>query len=318
MGNLDILKRHNMLPLNFFVIGVPKSGTTSLYEYLRLHPEIYLPAQKELHFFTNERLLENISGPGDKDAISSVVKSYEDYYKLYNEAQSEQVTGDISPSYFYFIDDFISNLKDIEHNHVKIIICLRDPINRAISNYRHKRRLVLEKLAFHEAIEKEEERKVMGYGDFWRYKDHSLYSKKLKKVLDYFGKENVKVILFEDLTEETAKTCEDIFQFLGVNNKFAIKNSTKVFNKGGSYKQNIFTKYLLKPSRVKRILYNIFPSIVIKSYNYFKKGITEYYQREEEVIEEKTRKYLVRFFKEDVNILEKDFGIDTSKWQRYD
>ena len=60
---------------NFLIVGVPKAGTSSLYNYLKQHPEIYLPEQKELHYFTHQELSKNTAGPGDKLALKSIINT---------------------------------------------------------------------------------------------------------------------------------------------------------------------------------------------------------------------------------------------------
>ena len=118
-------------PVDFVVVGVPKAGTSSLYEYLKVHPQIFLTKQKELHFFSREALQKSHAGKGDKMALKPIIKNWQDYNNLFIDKLENQIAGDISPSYFYFANESISQIKKYLGSKIKIIIILRDPIERA-------------------------------------------------------------------------------------------------------------------------------------------------------------------------------------------
>lgn len=301
---------------NFLAVGVPKAGTSSLYSYLKEHPEVYLPEQKELHFFTNKTLQENTEGPGDKLALNTVIKKEEDYMALYNGLKNQTVSGDISPSYFFFADQAIPAIKENLGDDIKIIITLRDPIGRAFSNYLHQKRLLHEELTFDQAILNEEKRKKDGFGDFWRYKEQSLYYEKCIKYIEAFGKENVKIILFEDLIQNTEKEVKDIYTFLKVDNTFKPSNINEVFNKGGVYKKSKLTSFLLKPSRLKQFVLKIIGDRFINKYRAYKSNVLEKNTEVKPIIEKQTIQTLKLYFKEDIEML-KTLNIDTTKWKYF-
>lgn len=298
---------------NFLVVGAPKAGTSSLYYYLKEHPEVYLPKQKELHFFTYNQLKENTKGPGDKLALSSVIKLKDDYESLYKNSKNETSLGDISPSYLYFSETAIPKIKAYLGDDVKIMIILRDPIGRAFSNYLHQKRLLHEELTFDQAILNEEKRKKDGFGDFWRYKEHSLYYKNCKNYIDAFGKDNVKIILFEDLKDNTEQEIKSVCEFLDVDARFTPQNLSKVFNKGGVYKQNPLTRLLLKPSGLKQFLQRIVGKNFAQKYKAYKAKTLAKSTEEKPTIPENTLCYLKEFFKTDLEQL-KALGVDTNKW----
>jgi len=145
--NSDLLIK-NKLP-NFLVVGAPKAGTTSLYEYLSQHPQVFLTEEKELHFWSNEELAKSVDGPGDALALSEVVESIDDYRAKFSGVTNELAVGDISPSYLYFSEPVIEKLKKYySGNELKIIILLREPSERAYSQYLHQKRLMLETVSF--------------------------------------------------------------------------------------------------------------------------------------------------------------------------
>ena len=120
---------------NFIIAGFPKCGTTSLHHYLSEHPQIFMPNQKELHFFTFEILSKLKNGPRDKIVKKTQIDNSEKYLKFYREVKNEIAIGDASPSYINYPTQF-AKIKEYL-NDPKLIIVLRDPINRAYSNYLH-------------------------------------------------------------------------------------------------------------------------------------------------------------------------------------
>ena len=123
---------------NFIIAGFPKCGTTSLHHYLDEHPEIYMPTQKELHFFTCNILSKLNKGPKDSIVKQTQINSSEKYLNFYKSVRNEIAIGDASPSYI----NYPSQFKKIKEylNDPKVIIILRDPIDRAYSNYLHLKR----------------------------------------------------------------------------------------------------------------------------------------------------------------------------------
>ena len=86
------------------VIGAPKRGTTSLPRYLSAHPEVYLPIQKELHFFTNSYIKGHMAGPNDLDVLECIPKTFPEYAAHFEGVCQETAVGEVSPSYLYFSD----------------------------------------------------------------------------------------------------------------------------------------------------------------------------------------------------------------------
>jgi|10_taG_2_1085330.scaffolds.fasta_scaffold51589_2 Sulfotransferase domain len=301
---------------NFLVVGVPKGGTSSLFNYLKQHPEIYLPEQKELHYFSFEELKKNLNGPGDKLAFSSVLRSYDAYTSLYNNIEGESKFGDVSPSYLFFSKSVIPAIKEKLGNQVKIIISLRDPIERSYSNFLHQKRLMHESLSFDQALQQEKKRKEKGFGDFWRYSEHSFYYEKCQAYIKAFGAENVKIVLFEDIKERPEGLLTELFDFLGVDKSFKAENLNVIYNKGGVYKKDGLTSFLLKPSFLKSMVLKYGGSFIAKKYKGFKQGVLERNTLEKPKIEKNTLNYLKKLFKEDVQNL-KTLGVDTSQWKHF-
>ncbi|HET8573281.1 MAG TPA: sulfotransferase [Edaphocola sp.] len=301
---------------NFLIVGVPKGGTSSLYEYLKDHPAIYLPEQKELHFFTYNELKKNTRGPGDKLALATVIKTWGDYLKYYSNMAGEKMAGDVSPSYFYFSKAIVGDIKDQLGINTKIIIMLRDPIERAYSNYLHQKRLMHEKLDFQEALEREEERIGKRYGDFWRYKDHSFYAERCLDYINTFGEKNVKIVIFEDMVKHTQATVKSILDFLEVDSTVLSYNIYNIYNKGGVHKENMMTKFLLKPSFFKELVRRILGKRIGKLYKRYKLDILNMHSEAKPEIDDRTIAYLQDYFSNDVKRL-KEMGVNINEWKYF-
>jgi hypothetical protein len=198
---------------DFFIVGAPRSGTTSLFYYLREHPDIFMPSVKEPHFF-NEI---NYSTPEvTRRALpAKLVRVETAYLKLFEGAQSKQVMGEASVSY---LSDKVAPVRIKGKNpRAKIIAVLREPVGRAYSSYLLALREGREwKPSFYEAV-KEDWEYMHQFSDFgsvyiWR----GLYYKHVRRYLDTFGKEQVRIYLYEDLISDTIALVEDLCTFLGV------------------------------------------------------------------------------------------------------
>jgi len=302
---------------NFIIVGAPKAGTSSLYHYLKDHPEIYLPEQKELHYWSSESLFENCSGPGDKLALNEVVSSWNDYCLKYQAATSEKQLGDVSPSYLYFYDHVIPEIKR-KLPSVKIIIMLRDPVERAYSNYLHQQRLTYEKLTFSEALDCEEDRSAAGYSDFWQYTAHSRYLGPCSAYVDAFGAKNVHFLTFEELRDNPNKVMLDVFSFLDVDTCYVPDNLGEVFNAGGAYKSSFLMNALLKPNGVKSFLYKRLGDRSIKIYKSLKNKCLNSNRLEKKGIDPEVRQLLVSSLKEDVKSLSSKLGVNVKLWRGFE
>ncbi len=295
---------------NFIIAGFPKCGTTSLYHYLSEHPEVYMPSQKELHFFSNNILSKLKNGPRDKVVKKTQISTSEKYLNFYKNVKDQSAIGDASPSYINYPEALLKIKNYL--NDPKLIIVLRDPINRAYSNYQHLKREQRESLSFIEALKNEEERKRLKYSDFWYYKFNSTYSYKIEQAQKIFS--HVLILTLEELSAKPEETMKKVYKYLDVETNFRMKNPSNRFNIGGAYKSNYFTKLIFQPSTFKNKIKKIIrPNsgtkiLLMKLSNLFKS--------DSEKIDDESVRYLKDFFRDDVNKL-KSMKIDISKWRKY-
>ena len=216
-----------MIMPNFLIIGAAKAGTTSLYEYLKQHPQIWMSPVKETNFFALEGETLDFHGPGDQDWISSFsITKIEEYLNLFQGAENAVAIGEASPLYLYSpkapkrIRQYIPN--------TKLIAILRNPVERAYSQFLMFVRDGREPLGdFAEAIEQEENRVLNNWEWAWQYLGVGFYYTQLQRYFDTFAPSQIRVYLFDEFKTNPASILQDMFQFLGVDNSFIPDMSIK-------------------------------------------------------------------------------------------
>ena len=295
---------------NYIIAGFPKCGTTSLHHYLSEHPEIFMPEQKELHFFTFKILSKLKNGPKDELVKETQINSSEKYLSYFQNVKKEIAIGDASPSYINYPSEFLKIKKYL--NDPKVIIILRDPINRAYSNYLHLKREHRETMSFEDAIGAEDERIKNKYSDFWYYKFNSTYYQKIVKAKTTFS--NVLILTIEELDKDPIITMKKVYKFLGVNNNFSFKTISEKFNVGGNYKKNFATKIIFQPSKFKnRIKRLVQPTSFLKI---ILMRITSIFKSKPKKIDQNLIEELKNYFKDDVENLKK-LDVNISNWKDY-
>ena len=213
---------------NFLIVGAAKSGTTSLYRYLRQHPDVFMPEWKELSLFIGDSF-----GP-----LHRAKKPYF-YQKAFSKVQNQTAVGEASTAYLF--DEAAPKIIKEQLGTIRIIIILRDPVAMSYSLYNHQLRKEGETIdKFEKALAKEEDRrtdpefkkKCYGWHANYYYHQRASYYHQVKRYMDTFGKENILVILFEELAGETLSVVKSTFQFLDVDDTFV--PDIKVHNPAGS------------------------------------------------------------------------------------
>lgn len=229
-----------MLP-NFLIVGAAKSGTTSLFKYLNQHPEVFIPQLKECRFFSNIPRdftgLQNTKTQQILDeARRNIPRSIEEYEALFSGATNKKALGDISPDYLYYYEESIKNIVKYLGNKVKIVIILRNPIERAESFYYHAIRESMENLSFEEAIKAEPTRIANNWWVGYHLIQYGYYYKQVKAYLDNF--DHVKVYLYDDLKKSARSVMQDIYSFIGVD-KF-VPDTRGKYNSTGINRNTLF------------------------------------------------------------------------------
>lgn len=217
---------------NFLIVGAAKCGTTSLFEYLRRHPDVYMPACKELSYF---------AGKDETDA-----GTFNDYLKFFSNAKNESRVGEASGAYLHSSSAPLKIASALGKN-TKIIILLRNPIEMAYSLWAHNRKDGNEHLAFEEALDTEAAR--MNDSHFasqikiWLYQfayiDRAKYARQVERYLDTFGRKNVRVYIFETFFDNIKDNMQDVYEFLEIDTSFKLPKYNR-YNVAG----DVRSKYL--------------------------------------------------------------------------
>ena len=215
---------------DFLIAGAAKCGTTSLFHYLRAHPQIYLPGQKEPRYFT-AGLAAELS---DHDPRSTWIKrdtvsELPDYLALFRSARAGQVIGEGTATYLYFHDHAVPRIRELIPE-ASIVIILRDPVERAYSAWLQQRRDQVEDLSFEDALSREAERIAGRWGSMYHYAAQGFYSGQVEDFQRNF--QRLKVILFDDLVADAQSVVGELCDFLKVE-RLALPEVGRKFNVSG-------------------------------------------------------------------------------------
>jgi hypothetical protein len=200
---------------DFFVAGAPKAGTTALHAALARHPELYLSPVKEPKFFlTAQEPPPAQGGPGDARTYREHIWRRPDYEALFAAAPTGTLRGESTPFYLYRADAQRRIRKLIPA--ARLIVVLRDPIERAHSNWTHLWSAGLDPVDdFVRACAAEERRIAAGWADFWHYVRLGQYGRQLEHLYSVFPREQVLVFRYRSLVAEPARLLDVVCRFLG-------------------------------------------------------------------------------------------------------
>ncbi|MFI5493752.1 sulfotransferase family protein [Actinoplanes sp. NPDC051859] len=205
------------MPLpDFLIAGVPKAGTTALHAALVRHPELYLSAVKEPKFFLTDGRPPTTGGPGDVQTYQEHVWRRAEYEALFDPAPPAALLGEATP--FYLYDNATHDRIRALLPDVRLVVLLRDPVDRAHSNWTHLWNAGLEPEAdFLTACRAEEQRKAAGWADFWHYLGLGLYGRQIQHLFKVFPREQVLLLRYRELKDAPAATLDRVCEFLGVS-----------------------------------------------------------------------------------------------------
>ncbi len=201
---------------HFFIAGAAKAGTTALYYLLSQHPSVCTSVVKEPNYFSNLSNRRDIVKPGAGPGDSSTVwtDTLEGYNALYQFKKQHEFRLDASVSYLYSTRA-ARHISEYSPD-AKVILVLRNPVDRAWSHYKHLVRDSREERSFEEALQLEEERIEKGWEFSWHLKQMGLYSGQIQRYFDHFDSENIRIFLFDDIKNDIAGVVRDTAHFLGL------------------------------------------------------------------------------------------------------
>lgn len=291
----------NNKTIDFIVIGAAKSGTTTLFELLNKHPDVCLPAQKEVPFFTENKLYDK--------GVDYFIK------RVYGDVSANSILGKITPQYMSGQHD--NNPQTvagrIKHGlpDVKIIAILRDPVERCLSFYKMSLRLGYEKRSYARAIEESLIPENLEHARTHRtwtntYVVGGEYGRILQYYYRQFDSSRILVLFTSDLSNNPKMVVKKILKFIGANEDYVPDDINKKSNTGTSEpKVKLLTPaYLYKIPLVHYIWQNFVPFTFRRRINQaishwnIKKGSKKI------PVDDKTKARLVEHFKNDSELLE--------------
>lgn len=296
---------------NFVIIGAPRSGTTSLYRYLQEHSQIYLPGNKEPHFFAFPEIKDDCYGPGDDRVLANMfIENPADYLRLFSRRKKGQISGEASTMYLYY-PHVARNIYSYDPN-IKVICLIRNPIDRAYSSYNHRRQSGYEPCnSFETAIKHELAGKRKNWLPIWQYLAMSNYNELLAPFLSILGNDKVKIVLFEDLIKKPEETTFSVLRFLDLD---AENNALPSTNPAGIIRNKYIYQKLVKPSRLKDHLKRFVSESARKK---LKDQLKKLVISGPPEIDPQTNDFLTSYFKGSIQDLEQFLETDSISWSGF-
>ncbi|WP_133470511.1 sulfotransferase family protein [Paraglaciecola marina] len=189
---------------HFICIGSQRAGTTWLHECLSEHPDVFVPEQKELHFFNTH--------------YEKGLEYYQSHFLEADENNKNLVVGEVTPNYYH---DKTALLRIKEHYpNVKIIFILREPVSRAFSHYQLSSMGPFQGLSFKDA-----------YQQFNVIKYLSNQSQHLQNVFEIFGNKHVLVKFYDDISKQPENFVSSVYKFIDVNVDFVPEKINQRINR---------------------------------------------------------------------------------------
>lgn len=288
--------------IDFIGIGTEKGATYWISDCLREHPEVCFSKKKEIVFFNefDQHYLkyENLR-------YSWGIKWYERHF---SHCSVKSIKGEFTPTYLYS-KKTAQRIKKHFPN-AKLIICLRDPVKRAYSQYLHDKSIgIIKDLKFSQALQKHD-----------NYIEKGKYYKYLRYYYDLFPRKNIHVVLIDDLKNNSLKYIQKLYKFLNINSTYIPRNLKKRPNAASSAKFQFLNYFLLqaeyfliknKLNFFLRILENSGARRALFLFSYYmnRKPLDRYPQ-----IDKQSEKKLRKLFQNDIKNLEKLIGRSLSRW----
>lgn len=285
--------------VDFFIVGAPKAGTSSLYHYLNEHPQIEMSSQKETDYFSDAAIQKQGMYYG-KNRIDTEEK----YNRLFNTQKKDVIFGEGSVSYLFYP----TVAQDIKayNSMAKIIIMLRNPIDRAFSHYLMDYRLGLVSDSFKDIINKTSKHKN-AHLFYQQYIKVGEYTTQLKRYFDVFDKESILLIDYEDFKSDVAGTVGLAYSFLKVSTEFSADVNKK--HNTFTMPKNKLIRFVYSFVVIRNILTFIFPKNIVKTIRFML-----FEQDKKPKLLEETRNQLKHYFSNDVRLLGNLIGKDYAKW----
>lgn len=288
---------------NFLIIGAMRSGTTSLADTLSQHPDVVIPS-KEPHFFSFE---------GKSTDIPKITTTIAEYQALFDGKEDILARGDASPRYLpdrsapARIQRYIPD--------VKLIAVLRDPVDRAYSNFYHEVKIGCNPAeSFEDALRINDE--TAANDEFQlsaTYSYQGFYFKHLTRYFEFFDTSQIKVFLFEDWSRQPQVMLREIYEFLDIDAHF--EATIDSFGKSGDVKYRGLHDFMKHPPpALRRIVKNVVPERLTQTRRKIQRTMMNAIVSEKPTINPDTESRLRSLYRQDILQLQDLIRRDLSKW----
>jgi hypothetical protein len=278
---------------NFFIVGAQKAGTTSLYSYLGQHPRVYMSPVKEPSYFAPEQCRENF------------IFSWEAYLRLFGDVADETAIGEATATYLW--SQTAARNIAARLPQARIIINLRNPVDRAFSQYLHMLTAGETRKSFREQVNASLCCRNREFGLLWPFLELGKYHEQVNRYFGEFPRSQIHISYYEDLVRAPAQLLADLFTFLGVDPSF-VPDISRRHNEPRIPKLAGAT-FLLKKWGVWRYLRKLAPQPLsprLKSLLMHSRGSLK--------IEPADRAFLTDYYRDDVERLSVLLNRDLSAW----
>lgn len=234
---------------NFFIVGGAKCATTNISYYLNEHPDVFIPELIEPYYYCKFDLPKNFKR-------ESMITDKKKYLKLFDKATHQKAIGEATPVYLQCSHSATEIKKDFPDS--KIIISIRNPIDKAHSSYFSYKFMNLDNRSFSEKIDLFEKQYLDGEFFIFNFIEDGFFSKHIKRFQKVFPSENIKIIFFEDYIKNIPSHINSLLNFLEIDDPTHLttqpKNSFRV-------PRNRLSKFLLNNQKFRKISTTLIPTI---------------------------------------------------------
>jgi len=241
---------------NFLIIGAARSGTTSLHHYLGQHPQVFMCPVKEPNYFAFDGQLGELYGPGIEHLADKSVVERDAYLNLFRDVRGERAIGEVSPR--YLIARGCPERIAGEVPNAKLIAILRHPVDRAYSSFIGRRKDGWEPCRdFREAFEAEPDR-IAAKQTMGLHFSAGCYADHLQAYFAHFERDQIRVVLFDDLVGDPGSLLNELFGFLQVDPDF-LPDFSKRHNQSGEIPNRGTRLFWQHSERMRRSVRRIIP-----------------------------------------------------------
>lgn len=288
------------------IIGAPKCGTTSLANWLAQHPRFFLSSRKEPGFFRSKQAHFILGSRGQRSKPAPLVETLDEYYDLYRNASPDQILIDASTDYLSD-DDAPKRIEAFSRNHrVKLLCLLRDPIDRAFSEYRHTIRDGIETESFLASLQLEADRRRQGFQPLFFHAERSRYFEQIER----FRRLSCDLMLLEfDDLKKPDTVLSKIFQFIDeglepiTGHDFSPENESKIY-------VSKLARRIARSQRAASLLDGAFGATGARMWRKLESLLVRRVEKDEQSV-----RYIYSVLSDDIERCLADPGIPTTAWR---